>query len=84
VFHFRIRDIEHETDIDEEIKSIENKDFVLKRIPANYTIHFPNMFKLAKKLELVSMPLKLFLILPLRLLENKLECSSQSSFLMLV
>ena len=51
---FRIKDIEHEMDVDEEVRRLESKDPSLTELPSNYTIKFPNMFKLAKKLELAT------------------------------
>jgi hypothetical protein len=83
VFNFRIEDVEHETDLEEELKSIESKEFVLKYMPSNYTVHFPIMFKLAKKLELVSMQYY-FLTSALMLMQNKLECLLRPGFFRLV
>ena len=41
-------------DIDEEVERLESKDFSLNELPSNYTVIFPVMFKLAKKLELAT------------------------------
>ena len=51
---YRIKDVEHEMDVEEEVRRLESKDVSLEELPSNYTIMFPNMFKLAKKLELAT------------------------------
>ncbi len=53
-FPLRINDVEHAGSNEKDLEYLENKDYTGKGSPKNYTVHFPNMFRLSKRLELAT------------------------------
>ncbi len=54
IFPLRINDVEHAGSDEKDLEYLENKDYTGKGSPKNYTVHFPNMFRLSKRLELAT------------------------------